>query len=658
MQPHMPGSRLLSLPVDWGLGDSARRPTARFAEPSKQNVVAAAAFASAASAGSAAAPSVLLTSDNGPATLPVAATAVLAAAALPVARRARKRRVVALQKSATGLAVSRGMFGGCSRCGPNTRCPHGKTSMGDQRGNVAHQFGQKLRIGKSGKESTPSGTNKTREHTANSEKASEARKRFDWSRAWYPLAVVEDLDPGRPTRLELLGEDLVAWRDGTGTWRVFDDRCPHRSVPLSEGRIEEDGTLLCSYHGWRFNGDGRVVDLPQLQSEAWQRLQQHPRACAAARPAQVRHGLLWVWGRSSEDAALESALVEPTVVSELEDPAFAGRAVDFVWQHRDLPYGWESAVENVVDASHVAVTHHNMISNRYTDPSPIEVLWERRPTSLGGFKFQMKNLRPKKGKEGYMSTTEFRPPCMVHNRATAPSGASTTLLLYFSPTKPGRCRLLVSFMLVSSEGGDEAPAAMPNARSQGVELRQAAFAFLQSPLLPRWLVHVVAPLFLHQDLVFLHRQQAILQRNELGTGQSWRSMWWTPAQTDTGSIALRRWLEANGGIGWSPTASSASPLFADNAKAQLFDTYRSHTEHCVSCQRALRNFSIAEKAFGTLGTCFVAAAAGAAGAGGSHGAMDPLPLLASGVLLGSSSLACGAIRELFHEYRYEAQDND
>jgi hypothetical protein len=269
----------------------------------------------------------------------------------------------------------------------------------------------------------------------------------------------------------------------------------------------------------------------------------------------------------------------------------------------------------------------------------------------------MKNLRPKKGREGYISTTEFRPPCMVHNRATAPSGASTTLLLYFSPTKPGRCRLLVSFMLISSEDGDEAPAAMPNARSQGVELRQAAFSLLQSSLLPRWLVHVVAPLFLHQDLVFLHRQQAILQRNELSTGRSWRNMWWTPAQTDTGSIALRRWLDANGGVGWSP-GMSASLLFADNAKAQLFDTYRSHTEQCASCQQALHNFSIAEKGFGTLGSGLVAAAAGAFGAGGSNGAMDPLPLLASGVLFGSSALACGAMRELFHEYRYEAQDND
>eukprot|EP00971_Amphidinium_carterae_P168400 3336522-Amphidinium_carterae.2 len=36
-----------------------------------------------------------------------------------------------------------------------------------------------------------------------------------------------------------------------GEWHVMLDACPHRSAPLSEGRVEEDGTLLCSYHAWR-----------------------------------------------------------------------------------------------------------------------------------------------------------------------------------------------------------------------------------------------------------------------------------------------------------------------------------------------------------------------------------------------------------------------
>eukprot|EP00879_Flechtneria_rotunda_P022863 GHRR01024162.1.p1 GENE.GHRR01024162.1~~GHRR01024162.1.p1 ORF type:complete len:151 (+),score=24.46 GHRR01024162.1:161-613(+) len=74
-------------------------------------------------------------------------------------------------------------------------------------------------------------------------------KPINWFQQWYPLAILQDLDPRRPTATKLLGIPLVVWRDGTKQWRAFEDRCPHRLAPLSEGRIDTDGTLMCSYHG-------------------------------------------------------------------------------------------------------------------------------------------------------------------------------------------------------------------------------------------------------------------------------------------------------------------------------------------------------------------------------------------------------------------------
>lgn len=56
-----------------------------------------------------------------------------------------------------------------------------------------------------------------------------------------------------PYACDLLGERMVLWRDGEGQWRCFEDKCPHRLAHLSEGRIDpRDGTLMCSYHGWRW----------------------------------------------------------------------------------------------------------------------------------------------------------------------------------------------------------------------------------------------------------------------------------------------------------------------------------------------------------------------------------------------------------------------
>ncbi len=32
----------------------------------------------------------------------------------------------------------------------------------------------------------------------------------------------------------------------------------------AEGRLEADGTLACSYHGWRFGPDGKCTAIPQV----------------------------------------------------------------------------------------------------------------------------------------------------------------------------------------------------------------------------------------------------------------------------------------------------------------------------------------------------------------------------------------------------------
>jgi phenylpropionate dioxygenase-like ring-hydroxylating dioxygenase large terminal subunit len=50
------------------------------------------------------------------------------------------------------------------------------------------------------------------------------------------MAFTDDLDPKLPTRLELLGKQYVLWADASKTWHCFEDKCPHRLAPLSEGR--------------------------------------------------------------------------------------------------------------------------------------------------------------------------------------------------------------------------------------------------------------------------------------------------------------------------------------------------------------------------------------------------------------------------------------
>ncbi len=80
-------------------------------------------------------------------------------------------------------------------------------------------------------------------------------------RYWYPIAAAPELeqDPVRPVRL--LGENLTLFRSAAGELGLLGERCAHRAISLAYGIPQENG-LRCAYHGWTYNFQGQVVDLP------------------------------------------------------------------------------------------------------------------------------------------------------------------------------------------------------------------------------------------------------------------------------------------------------------------------------------------------------------------------------------------------------------
>ncbi len=82
-------------------------------------------------------------------------------------------------------------------------------------------------------------------------------------RYWMPALLSEELPEadGPPVRVRLLGENLVAFRDSSGRVGLLAENCSHRGASLFFGRNEEDG-LRCVYHGWKYDVDGRCLDMP------------------------------------------------------------------------------------------------------------------------------------------------------------------------------------------------------------------------------------------------------------------------------------------------------------------------------------------------------------------------------------------------------------
>ncbi len=80
--------------------------------------------------------------------------------------------------------------------------------------------------------------------------------------AWY-VVDRSDAITKKPKAYEMLGRAVVVYRKPNGEPAALLDRCPHRSVPLSIGKVRSDG-IECAYHGWRFESDGRCTAVPGL----------------------------------------------------------------------------------------------------------------------------------------------------------------------------------------------------------------------------------------------------------------------------------------------------------------------------------------------------------------------------------------------------------
>lgn len=160
---------------------------------------------------------------------------------------------------------------------------------------------------------------------------------------WTPVCLVEEVaEPdGKPLRVEVLGERLVAFRDTKGRLGLLDELCPHRKASLVYGRNEDCG-LRCLYHGWKMDVDGNVVAMPSEPEGSPLK----GKVKARAYPTTEWGGFVWAW------------LGELDETPEFEPPAFA--------PHKDttisilkfrVPANWAQIHEGQIDSAHSSSLH-------------------------------------------------------------------------------------------------------------------------------------------------------------------------------------------------------------------------------------------------------------------------------------------------------------
>ncbi len=171
---------------------------------------------------------------------------------------------------------------------------------------------------------------------------------------WYPAAWSSDLESA-PVARTVLGKNVVLFRTGDGDVAALEDRCPHRLLPLSQGRVTDDG-LQCGYHGLTFDGAGVCNAAPTQDTLP-------EGACVRAYPAAERLGLVWIWMGDSAKANTADIYDLP----QYHDPAWGVAHGDALY----VKANYLLLCDNLCDPTHVNYVHPTTLGSPDIADTPV-----------------------------------------------------------------------------------------------------------------------------------------------------------------------------------------------------------------------------------------------------------------------------------------------
>ncbi len=173
---------------------------------------------------------------------------------------------------------------------------------------------------------------------------------------WIPAVMSRELIAGAaPTRIMLLGEKLIAFRDMDGRVGVMDHRCPHRCASLFFGRMEEGG-VRCAYHGWKFDVEGNCLEMPNVPTH-----QAFPaKVKAKAYRVQESSGIVWAYMGTREQPP-KLPCFEAVSLEEGERNLFCVQ--------REC--NWLQGLEGDIDTSHFSFLHMGALTPDVVDQSSL-----------------------------------------------------------------------------------------------------------------------------------------------------------------------------------------------------------------------------------------------------------------------------------------------
>ena len=172
-------------------------------------------------------------------------------------------------------------------------------------------------------------------------------------RYWHPIAAASELDEKPTKSVRILGEDLVLYKDKSGTLGLIDRFCPHRRVDLSYGIPEENG-LRCMYHGWMMDETGQCIEQP-FEETVRPDGRFKEKVKIAGYPVASMAGLVFAY-MGPQPAPLVPRWEQLLWTNAVRDIAIT-----------EIPCNWLQCQENSLDPVHVEWLHAYMGAYRNTD---------------------------------------------------------------------------------------------------------------------------------------------------------------------------------------------------------------------------------------------------------------------------------------------------
>ena len=174
---------------------------------------------------------------------------------------------------------------------------------------------------------------------------------------WYIACLSKELDYDRPLARTIYDQLIVLYR-GKDEVIAQVDKCLHRFTKLSKGHIQNN-CLVCPYHGWTYNKNGEVVDIPSEGPSRNQKIIHKNKTFKCIE----KQGVIWIW-MGSED---------PTSGPTWNFPKFGEKGGHNYFMVTDFDNNVTHLAENFMDVPHTVYVHKNWFRNKSFKKVPFNV---------------------------------------------------------------------------------------------------------------------------------------------------------------------------------------------------------------------------------------------------------------------------------------------